>query len=344
MSESRRGRKQLPMGETVGPYTIVNLIGQGGYGEIYAVRNADSEVMFAMKLEAFSAERRALDSELVFLEELQDSPLFPHVYEHGQTETCQYVIEELLGPSLSNTRRQLSDHHYNLSTVIRLSLFMLECIRDLHAHGFVHRDIKPGNFLLRCGSRNPLVLIDFGLSRRYIDPETREPYPERDRCAFRGTAKYSSINAHRYHDQAPRDDLVSWLYSMVELIDGFLPWSSERDPTIIQRRKQSTSDRSLFWSLPREFLDIWSYLKTLKYWSKPNYEYIICLLTRVLDETRAVEAKFDWEFLHPDVIAHYSPISVLPTAIDYVSTIPRVEPSDIEDDPGMNACVICNVA
>jgi hypothetical protein len=134
------------------------------------------------------------------------------------------------------------------------------------------------------------------------------------------------------------------MYSMVEMIDGFLPWGSERDATIIQRRKQSTSDRSLFWSLPREFMDIWSYLKTLKYLSKPNYEYIICLLTRVWDETRAVESKFDWEFLHPDIIAYYSPIPMLPAASDYVTTIPRVEPSEMEDDPTMKPCVMCNVA
>jgi serine/threonine protein kinase len=344
MQKASRQRQTLAAGETVANYTIVRLLGQGGYGDIYSVHGPDSSTLFALKLEALSAEKRALDAELFFLEELQDSPHFPHVIEHGQTETHQFVVQELLGPSLSNTRRQLPDRHYNLPTVIRLSIFMLDCIRDFHAHGFVHRDIKPGNFLLKCGGPNPVVLIDFGLSRRFIDPETGEPFPERARCAFRGTAKYSSRNVHQYHDQCPRDDLVSWLYSIVEMIDGFLPWGSERDSGMIERRKRAISDRSLFWSLPREYFDIWEYVKTLRYLSKPNYDYVLCLLTRALDDARAMEGRFDWEIIGQAALAEYSPIPVLPAARDYVGMIPRVEAVPLMDDEGTDRCEFCEIA
>jgi len=340
----RKARKLLEPGDAVGSYTVVSLLGQGGYGDIYAVKPPNSDDVYAMKLEAFTAEKRGLDSELAFIEQIQDSSFFPHLIEAGLTDSHRFVVIELLGPSLSNTRRQMPDHHYTLATVLRLAIFMAECIHSFHQHGFVHRDIKPGNFLLRPGSGNPVVLIDFGLSKEFIDPETQKPYPERSKVGFRGTTKYASLNAHRGRDQGPRDDMISWLYSVVELMDGRLPWGQDRDGVVISRKKSAISDRMLYRSLPHEFLEISYYLNSLGYMTRVNYDYIMCLLGRALRRSGcAINAPFDWEALPPEVVKEFAAIPTLPKASECAGSIRTVDQVPEEEDSAEDRCTFCAV-
>lgn len=342
---SRRTRRVLAAGEQIGPYSVVALLGQGGYGDIYSVKKEGSDKLYAMKTESLTAEKRGLEAETQFFEALQDSPLFPHLIEKGASATHRYIVMDLYGPSVSGTRRQMQSHCFSVGTVLKLGIFMLECLRSFHEHGFVHRDVKPGNFLLRNGSPNPLVMIDFGLSRRYIDPATQRPFPERKRCGFRGTAKYSSVSAQKFRDQSPRDDMISWLYSLVELVDGRLPWGAERDSSWIMREKQRYSISELTHNLPREVREIWKYVERLTYTSRVNYSFVTCLLRRAIDKCGVkLDDPFDWEGLSPHRVAQYSPIPVLPCAVDYVNAYPNIElVDDVEDDSAHEKCQGCAV-
>lgn len=62
-------------------------------------------------------------------------------------------------------------------------------------------------------------IIDFGLARRYTD-DAGDVLPERTDTAFRGSTTYASVFAHQEQDLGRRDDLWSWLYCVVELLDG----------------------------------------------------------------------------------------------------------------------------
>lgn len=63
-------------------------------------------------------------------------------------------------------------------------------------------------------------IIDFGLARRYTSEETGAVLPQRPDAAFRGSTTYASVHAHAEQDLGRRDDLWSWLYCLVELLDG----------------------------------------------------------------------------------------------------------------------------
>jgi casein kinase 1 alpha len=74
---------------------------------------------------------------------------------------------------------------------------MIGRIEYVHNKNFIHRDIKPDNFLMGIGRHcNKLFLIDFGLAKKYRDNRTRQHIPYREDKNLTGTARYASINAH----------------------------------------------------------------------------------------------------------------------------------------------------
>ena len=71
-----------------------------------------------MKIESAGAEKKGLAVELDFMRKLQDSSYFPHLCESGVTITHKYAVIELLGPSVSNTRRKMPGHKISCGTVL----------------------------------------------------------------------------------------------------------------------------------------------------------------------------------------------------------------------------------
>ena len=76
-------------------------------------------------------------------------------------------------------------------------VFQISRIEYVHCKNFIHRDIKPDNFLMGLGKKGSLVyIIDFGLAKKYRDPRTHQHIPYRENKNLTGTARYASINTH----------------------------------------------------------------------------------------------------------------------------------------------------
>lgn len=74
---------------------------------------------------------------------------------------------------------------------------MISRIEYMHQNNFIHRDMKPDNFLMGYKEKKNIVyMIDFGLSKRYKDSKTGDHIPYRDGKPLTGTARYASVNTH----------------------------------------------------------------------------------------------------------------------------------------------------
>lgn len=210
------------------------------------------------------------------------------------------MSEEFLGPSLSLILKKSPSHKFSLSTAVRAAYHILKCIESFHIFGFVHRDIKPGNILTREGTEHPLCLIDFGLSRVYVNSQTGRHLPARARCGFRGTRAYASRNAHLSKDLSRRDDLISWFYLSYELIVEQLPWRGVADKSKILMMKERFDVGAKVSPIAPELFEVWRHIKSLEYADAPNYSHMYQCLMRICKRSGfKMDDPFDWaDLLH----------------------------------------------
>lgn len=286
--------------DQIGKWTIIKCIGHGGYGEIYKVKSPDSRprTFCAMKVELKTNQRRGLSAEIEILRSLQGSPSFPRLIDVGETEEFHYVVMELLGPSIAIVRRELPEQRFTMLTTTVLAREMLKCLEELHTRGVVHRDVKPGNFLFRYGDKSHMIcLIDFGLARHYIDRTSGAPLPPRRSPGFVGTCSFASVYAHDGMDLSRRDDIISWLYTIVECVEKRLPWpgSRNRDQTFQMKKEMTVSQ--LCRALPRQFIPIFQRTMKMSYYDKPDYDMFYGWLDEAIEELGGRGVRFDWELI-----------------------------------------------
>lgn len=186
---------------------------------------------------------------------------------------------DLLGRNLGNILRSTPDRKFALKTVLLLADQMIDRIESLHQCHYIHRDIKPDNFVMGVDERQDTIyLIDFGLAKLYRDPD----YPFnhirlRTGLSFSGTYRYASLASLNGIEQSRRDDLESLGYSLIQMLRGSLPWNGLPKHNIriaTREMKARTSIRELCTGCPEQFRTYFAYVKNLEFKEAPDYKYL----------------------------------------------------------------------
>lgn len=183
----------------------------------------------------------------------------------------------------------------------------------MHNKGIIHRDIKPDNFLMgNKVNQNIVYIIDMGLSKRFIDPNTGEHIPFKDGKSLTGTVRYSSIFTHQGMEQSRRDDLEGLSYVLIYFLRAMLPWQGQRAKTKkekyqkIMNKKIGTTLEDLCNEMPSndyiylnniidEFADLLLYVRKLKFTEKPDYNMLKERFMKLIEnEKMDFDYKYDW--------------------------------------------------
>jgi len=227
-------------GDTIGPYKLLQRIGEGGMGVVYMAEQTDPvERRVALKIikpgmdtcqviARFEAERQALA--------MMDHPNIARVLDAGATHSPlggvgaarpYFVMELVKGLPIT----QFCDEQH-LTPRERLELFLPVCQAVQHAHqkGIIHRDIKPSNILVaRYDDKAVPKIIDFGIAKA-VSQRLTEKTMFTQYGQIVGTIEYMSPEQAQFNqlDVDTRSDIYSLGVLLYELLTGETPFDKQR--------------------------------------------------------------------------------------------------------------------
>jgi len=288
-----------------GKFRLGRKIGSGSFGDIYIGTNVQTGEEVAIKLESIKSKHPQLLYESKLYKILAGGVGVPNVHWYGVEGDYNVMVIDLLGPSLEDLF-SFCNRKFSLKTVLMLADQMVNRIEYVHAKNFIHRDIKPDNFLIGLGKKaNQVHIIDFGLAKKYRDPKTQQHIPYREGKNLTGTARYASINTHLGIEQSRRDDLEAVGYVLMYFNRGSLPWqglkaNDKKDKyDKIMEKKMSTPVEVLCKHFPSEFVTYLNYCRSLRFEDRPDYAYLRRLLKDLFfRDGYQYDFVFDWTILN----------------------------------------------
>lgn len=223
-------------GLCLGPYKILNQIGQGGMGTVYLAEHTELDRLVALKMlppdkakdklaiERFKREARAVAA--------LDHPNIVKVFDVFHSGGLYFMaMEYVAGKDLRSLVKETGSLHY--ATAITYILQAAAGLQHAHEKGFVHRDIKPDNLIL--SKEGTVKLLDMGLARSF---EARDQLTAQlDHGGVVGTAEFiSPEQALGEETQDHRSDIYSLGATLYSLIAGSPPFKGHTTQLLMQHQ------------------------------------------------------------------------------------------------------------
>lgn len=226
----------LPNGTVVqGRYIIEGLLGRGGFGAVYLVRDQRTRGnVFALKeiTDTNKQEREHFASECEMLKQL-DHPALPRVYrafEDEKSVRAYMLMDYIEGPNLEMVRLQQAEKRFSVEKALAILAPIFDVVSYLHIQEtpIMHRDVKPANIIVRT-SNNEAVLVDLGIAKEYaIDATTTAVR----RCS-------PGYGAPEQYDKGTnlRTDIYGLAATLYVLLTGVVPTDAFHRMAQLGRRK-----------------------------------------------------------------------------------------------------------
>jgi serine/threonine-protein kinase len=225
----------LDIGTTVGDYQVVGILGAGGMGQVYKVRNVISDRVEAMKvLLPDLANQPDLADRFLREIKVQASLVHPNI---AGLHTAVRVDNQLLmlmeyveGVTLD---QKLKDGPLPAAEAVNYVMQVLAALEYAHARGVVHRDIKPGNMMLTPGG--VVKLMDFGIARSATDHKLTQTGTTVGSLYYMSPEQIQGVAA-----PDARSDLYSVGVSLYELVTGKKPFDGDSQFAIMSAHLAGT--------------------------------------------------------------------------------------------------------
>ena len=283
-----------------GRYRLGKKIGTGSFAEIFEGTDIFDNSSVAIKLEHNSVKYPQLLFEAKLLKSIPGTGI-PTMNWFGIAGEYNAMVMELLGQNLEDLFNYCGKK-FSLKTILMITIQLIERIKHVHDNNYIHRDIKPQNFLVgKDKAAKTIYLIDFGLAKRYRDEHTHIHIPLKENRNLTGTARYSSCNAHNGLEQSRRDDMESIGYLLLYLFKEKLPWQGlkckdkQEKYAKIKEMKISITPEKLCEGFPNEFAKYLNMVKKLGFEEEPAYKnYIQMFMNLFKAKDFEMDYVYDW--------------------------------------------------
>jgi len=283
-----------------GRYRLGKKIGTGSFGEIFEGTDIFDNSSVAIKLEHNTVKYPQLLFEAKLLKSIPGTGI-PTMHWFGIAGEYNAMVMELLGQNLEDLFSYCTKN-FTLKTILMITIQLLERIKHVHDNNYIHRDIKPQNFLVgKDSTAKTIYILDFGLAKRYRDEHTHIHIPLKENRNLTGTARYASCNAHNGLEQSRRDDMESIAYVILYFFKGKLPWQGlkckdkNEKYAKIKEMKMSITPEKLWEGFPNEFAKYLTAVKKLGFEEEPNYKNYIQMFNNLFkSKDFEMDYLYDW--------------------------------------------------
>jgi len=224
------------VGKRIGNYRILEEIGRGGMGVVYAAE--DERLGRTVAFKALPPEyttdpvrRERLTREARAAAALSH-PAIATIFYLEEIDGELYIISELVrGRTL---REELRDGPLPPSQLLHVLISIADAVQYAHEHGIVHRDLKPQNIMVEKDGH--VVVMDFGIAHSGQSRGVTQT------GAFLGTPDYMSPEQARTEDVDGRSDIFSLGLIFYEMLTGKLPFTGK---TVLETMFKRTTERAI---------------------------------------------------------------------------------------------------
>lgn len=217
------------IGDTVGPYRIIDQIGQGGMATVFKAYHANLDRYVALKVlhPAFTEDPNFLERfkrEAQIVAKLEHPSIVP-VYDFDDVSGQPYLVMKFIEGETLKARLKLQPP--TLLETIRMLEVVANGLTYAHQQGILHRDIKPSNIML--DRQGAPYIADFGLARI---AQAGESTLSQDMML--GTPQYiSPEQAQGARDLGPSTDIYSLGVVLYEIVVGRVPFNADTPYAIV---------------------------------------------------------------------------------------------------------------